>query len=111
MYEEIRAYCRFGLICNSLHAVRGITGKPHCGNPDFAVHRCAADSNDSGRVVGQPETGFWEAGKRGCVRFVGNPDIERQLSALELMNAATIACESTAEIMVQLWSSNSFSVL
>jgi len=41
--------------------------------------------------------------------MVGNPDIERQLSALELMNAATIACESTAEIMVQLWSSNSFS--
>ena len=28
---------------------------------------------------------------------------------LELMNATTIACESTAEIMVQLWSSNSFS--
>jgi hypothetical protein len=28
---------------------------------------------------------------------------------LELMNATMIACESTAEIMVQLWSSNSFS--
>jgi hypothetical protein len=37
-----------------------------------------------------------------------NTDIERQLSALELMNAGTIPRESTAEIMVQLWSSNSF---
>ena len=39
------------------------------------------------------------------MRFVGNPDIERQLSALELMNAATIAlrkhCRNYGPIMVQ----------
>jgi hypothetical protein len=38
-------------------------------------------------------------------RIVGNPDIERQLSALELMNAATIALRKHSRnygpIMVQ----------
>ena len=43
----------------------------------------------------------YNAGRGSCSRIVGDPDIERQLSALELMNAATIACESVAEIMVQ----------